>query len=303
MSDLPLGLSRRRFLTTAGITAGAVLLGACGGGDDKADASDDGGTSTTAKRKIVMANFFGGPLFAAGAPLRAAFGLADSEGLLTVADTPKEIEVTVHDPDGAQIGDPITIQRHAKGLERAYFPLELTLDEPGTYTVRSDIAGGKANEMAVAVNTASELRVIQPGAAMPPLETPTATDARGVNPICTRSPVCPLHDVTAAQALAAKQPLALLVATPAFCQVTICGPVLDVLLGATTSHPGVKFLHLEVYADPTSGDLNKFAPAVLELGLELEPCLFLVGSEGKVARRLDAIYDADELDSVLSELS
>ena len=35
---------------------------------------------------------------------------------------------------------------------------------------------------------------------------------------------------TLAQALTEKRPLALLVATPAFCQISICGPVLDVLL-------------------------------------------------------------------------
>lgn len=301
MSDLPLGLSRRRFLTTAGVTAGAVLLGACGGGDDKTDASDT--SSTTAKRKLVMANFFGGPLFAAGAPLRAPFGLADAQGLLTVADTPKQIKVTVHDPDGEQVGDPITVQRHAEGLERAYFPLEITVDAPGAYTVRPDLPGVEANEMALQVNEAAELKVIKPGDALPALETPTADDARGVNPICTRSPACPLHDVTAAQALAEKKPVVLLVATPAFCQVTICGPVLDVLLGATADHPGVRFLHLEVYADPTSGNLDSYAPAVVALGLELEPCLIVVGSDGKVVRRLDAIFDANELASVLSDLS
>jgi hypothetical protein len=301
MANLPLGLSRRQFLTTAGVTAGAVLLGACGGGDDDADAKGDDGTSTTAARKLVLANFFGGPLFAAGAPLRAAFGLADAEGLVPVAKTPKEVVVTIYDPGGEVSGDSITLQRHAKGLERAYFPLEVTLDEPGTYSVRSNITGD--DEMSLLVSAPSELQIIQPGQAFPALQTPTVDDARGVNPICTREPACPLHDVTAAQALAEGKPMAFLIATPAFCQVTICGPVLDVLLDAVTALPDVTFLHQEVYADPRSGNLNLYAPQVLELGLQLEPCLVLVGSDGKVVRRIDSIYDADELDELLAALA
>ena len=302
MAELPLGLSRRRFLSAAGVTAGAVLLGACGGDDDKTAADDDDTDVTQPTSELVLAQFFGGPLFAAGAPLRAPFGIADSEGLLTVAKTPKEVEITVLSPDGEQVGDPITIQRHAAGLERAYFPLEITVDEPGIYSVRAELGGAAGSEMALEVNSAADLVVIQPGAALPSIDTPTIDDARGVTPICTAEPACPLHDVTLAQALTEGKPIALLVATPAFCQVTICGPVLDVLLDARAAHPAVRYLHMEVYADPKT-DLDHYAPGLGELGLHLEPALVLVGSDGKVVERLDAIYDADELNEKLGRLA
>jgi hypothetical protein len=168
--------------------------------------------------------------------------------------------------------------------------------------VRAEDTGAAGNEMSLEVDKAADLAVIQAGAAFPAMQTPTTADARGVDPICTASPVCPLHDVTAAQALTEGKPLAFLVATPAFCQVAICGPVLDVLLAARAAHPTVRFLHSEVYAHPKV-NLTDFAPAVQQLGLHLEPCLVMVGADGKVRERLDSIYDADELDAALTRLS
>src|SRR3546814_856498 len=135
----------------------------------------------------------------------------------------------------------------------------------------------------------------------PPVATPTPTGARGVNPICTAEPACPLHDVSLADALVEGRPIALLVATPAFCQIAICGPVLDVLLEATGGHPDVRFLHAEVYANPGEG-LEEYAPIVSELGLHFEPCLLLIGADGTLVERLDTIYDRSELDERLTAL-
>lgn len=60
--------------------------------------------------------------------------------------------------------------------------------------------------------------------------TPTIADARGTNPICTRQPQCPFHNVSLDAALKERRPLVVLFATPARCQTDTCGPVLDVLL-------------------------------------------------------------------------
>jgi hypothetical protein len=311
VSDLTLGLSRRRFLTRAGALAGAAVVGApllaaCGGDDGDGDGNDrDGGAAATGSstaKELNLVQFFGGPLFAAGQPLRAPFGIADDQGLLKVADTPKEVEVEIVDATGARVGKRQTIARHASGLERAYFPLEATLPEAGIYAVRADLGGAAPTEFNLEVKDGAELVVIQPGDALPALQTPTTADPRGVNPICTADPVCPLHDRTAAEALGTGQPLALLIATPAFCQVTICGPVLDVLLDARDDFPDVTLLHAEVYADPTTS-LQQYAPTVQELGLHLEPVLVTVGADGKVVDRIDSIYDATELRTVLQRLS
>jgi hypothetical protein len=65
----------------------------------------------------------------------------------------------------------------------------------------------------------------------------------------------------------------------------------------------VKLLHLEVYANPGSGDLQTYAPGLGELGLHFEPTLILVNADGTVAERLDVIYDTTELDAALTRLT
>jgi len=292
-------LSRRRFLLGGSAATAAVLLGACG--SDEQTGSSSTTATTAATSGLALAQFFGGPMFVPGQESRFPFGVADQDGLLPVKRTPPRLTVQILDPAGEPVGDPVEVARRGEGLPRPYFPLIATLDAPGIYTARTEI-DGTAVEMALKVDATSDVKVIQPGAAMPALETPTTADARGVNPICTRDPVCPLHDVTVAEALAEGRPLALLVATPAFCQITICGPVLDVLLDVSDAHPDVRFLHAEVYADP-SKDLDTYAPVVAPLGLHFEPCLVLVGADGTVVNRVDTIYDRSELDERLAQLA
>ncbi len=291
-------LTRRAFLAGTGATAGAVLLGACG--------DDSGGSAPTTSPtgSLSLVQFFGGlPMLAAGAEVRAPFGVADAQALLPVDDTPERLTVSLLGPDGTEAVAPVDVVRHAEGLPRAYFPLRFTVDEPGIYTGRTEL-DGVALEMAIKVDPASEVTVIQPGAPLPPVATPTLDDARGVTPICTADPVCPLHDRTVAEVLDDRSPLALLVSTPAFCQIAICGPVLDVLLDLVGDHPGITFVHAEVYADPENDpDLAQNAPVVDELGLTFEPSLILVGSDGRVAERLDTIYDAAEAADALARLA
>jgi len=291
-----LGVSRRRFLAGSGALAGAVLLGGCGDDDEKA-----GSSSTEAPSGLALVQFFGGPMLVAGGEVRAPFGVADADGLLSVEDNPDSLTVTMLDDAGDEIGSPVDVPRHADGLPRAYFPLRFTADAPGVYTGRTEVSG-EALEMAIQIDAAEDVSVIQPGTPLPAIATPTTKDPHGVDPICTADPMCPLHDVTVADALADERPLALLVSTPAFCQIAICGPVLDVLLGVTGDHPDIRFLHAEVYAHPHEETDTK-APVVDQLGLTFEPCLVLVGSDGKVVDRLDTIFDSTEASAALASLS
>jgi hypothetical protein len=308
MRDLPTAaLSRRHFLATAGgAVAGAVLLGACGGDDDDTDVGAGAGSTTTTDSgrtggDLVLAAYLQGPFYAAGLESRVIFGLADEEGLLTYEATPEELEVSVIGPDAAPTVEKVTVQRHGQGLPRAYFPLRITLDEPGIYTVRAEPEGQPAAEMAFEVKDAAQVTVVKPGDQMP-AATPTSADPRGVTPICTAEPACALHDVTLAEALREDRPVALLVATPKFCKVSACGPVHDVLLSAVAGHPDVHFLHAEVYVHPEVNTTD-LAPVLSDLRMFAEPALFLVGSDGVVRDRLDSIYDGAELDGALGKLS
>jgi hypothetical protein len=296
-------VTRRRFLAGTGAMTGAVLLGACGDDDDGTGAGESS-TTDDATAGLALVQFFGAPgMFAAGAEVRAPFGLADADGLLPTEDTLEVLTMSLVDAAGATVMEPTEVRRRSKGLPRAYFPLRFTVEEPGIYTGRTEVEGEDL-EMAIKVDAVGDVEVIRAGDALPRIHTPTTADARGVDPICTNDPACPLHEVTVAEALDEGRPIGLLVATPAFCQIAICGPVLDVLLAVADAHPDVRLLHAEVYAKPNDEQPPETKTAAVdELHLSFEPCLVLAGPDGTVVERIDTIYDEDEVDEALSRLT
>lgn len=305
---LPVGLSRRGFL--AGIAAAGVLA-ACGDGEDGAT-----GTTTTAGGDdgdavvggLSAARFFG-PYYAAGQPARVPFGLSDDDGLLGADLAPSEVGVAVRGPGGDEVASGLTARLYDDGLPRPYYAFEFQPESAGFYDIVLD-AGDHGEVVTqvqvVAADDETVAAMVGPGDRLPDLQTPTTADPRGVTPLCTREPACDLHARTVAEVVAAGEPLALLVATPAFCQTVICGPVLDVLLDVLPDVPGVTALHAEVYADPeqmpTPPTPDDYAPVVRHLGLAFEPVLYAVGADGVVRRRLDYIFGATEVREALEEL-
>ena len=298
-------IGRRGFL--AGALAAGVLA-ACGG-----DGGEESGATTTTPDGPVgtlsVARFYG-PYFLAGAAARVPFGLADDEGLLPRELLPDSVGVTVRDPAGTVLAADVEATLFTAGLPRPYYTFAFTPDQPGFFDVSVDTGEGEPVPTQVQVVPEDEpiaSAIVGPGDPLPELAIPTVADARGVDPICTRSPVCELHDRTTAEVLAAGESLALLVATPAFCQTVICGPVLDVLLAALPDHPGVTAVHAEVFREPESNAVppvpDDFAPAVTELGLVFEPVLLTVGSDGIVRERLDYIFGDQEIRAALGRLA
>jgi len=76
--------------------------------------------------------------------------------------------------------------------------------------------------------------------------------------------------------------------------------VLDVVLGQRASYADrVTFLHAEVYRNGAeverSGASAAVAPIMSALHLTFEPCLVLIGEDGRIFRRIDVIFDEIEL--------
>ncbi len=290
----PAQVTRRAVLLGG---AGAALLAACG-------SSPSGqATATTSSSASLLAFFPVNDYLTAGAPQRAAFGVADAGGGLS-ASTPASLKLTLTGPGG--FVQHANVAAHHKDLPWSYYPVTFTPPKSGSYTASTVVDGAEATAtFTVAAKGASE--VPGPTEAMPKLSTPTTSDTMGVDPICTADPECALHTVSLDDALAAAKPVAYLVATPKFCQTGICGPVLDVLLSVREQYAGrVTFIHQEVYQSATDaaekGAAATLTKAVSDLGLTSEPVLFLVGKDGVVASRLDGAYDADELTSRLDAL-
>ncbi len=299
--------SRRRFL------AGGValsFLAACGDSSSTTTAGTDPGSSdpetTDGDNPLLSVVQFYGPYFVVGRTNRVPFGIADEDGLLSIAAAPDDVSVTVKAPDGTVLADAVPAAKHSEGLPRPYYRFEFEPSAPGfyDYTVRSGTEEIISQVQVVAPDDEAVTGLVGPGDQMPSVATPTKENPLGVDPICTRNPPCDLHGVSLDQALGTG-PVALLVSTPAFCQTAICGPVLDAMIAQMDRYPGVTFIHAEVYKNPTDSASvleADFAPIIGQLGLEFEPALFTVSVDGMVQDRLDYIFDGAEVDTVLGRL-
>lgn len=232
----------------------------------------------------------------AGVPQRLAFGVAGADGTLT-KDVPTVLEFRLT-RGGQSIGPPITVERHADGVPIAYFPLRFTPDQPGTYQAAATI-NGKDLTAAFKVSARSDVPIPQVGDRLVGVDTPTTADHRGVEPICTRRPeICSMHAATLNEAMASGKPIAFLISTPQFCQIGVCGPVLELLVEQQAKRPGVAMVHAEVYTDTKAATTT---PAVNAYQLNYEPALFVAKADGTIVDRLDNVFDRAEIATALDQ--
>ena len=313
-------ISRRSFLATSiGASVAALVLVACGGDDDSGGAAGTTGAGagnttgsgagataagdTAAAGGLVAVQFFPPGTFpnVAGQQQRWPFGVGNRDGVvMDAANAPASLEAHVRDLEGKDMGQPLTVTRRNKDLERPYYPLMTELDA-GQYQVTFVTPDGTSLEPAFfTVQQPGTTKVPVPGDPMPSFATPTTTDPLGVDPICTHQPPCPFHESSLDTALASGQPTVLLVGTPAYCATGICGPVLELLERVSGGYGDkVNVIHAEVYTDDT---LQTTTQAVQQLGLDYEPALFIADADGTLRYRLDVVYDADELGAALTDV-
>lgn len=305
------GLDRRTFLLgAAGLTAAGGVLAACG--DDPGGDTALPGAADPLATPLLVPSFPDGLTapspFVHSAEQRVAYVLHDGNDVMR--DTaPATVDLVVLDESGARIAGGAATRRDqgrdATPLATPYYAVTFVPPLAGRYrTVLSNDAGSSEHEFLVLEPGATTIP--QPGDALPAIHTPTSADTRGVTPICTRLEPCPFHDVDLVDALASGRPTVLSIATPGFCQTAICGPVVDLLIEATADRDDLQVIHAEVYVDPENddgiasgagGDLTEVVDAY---GLPYEPVLYVVGADGVIRRRLDAIYDGSELAEALA---
>jgi hypothetical protein len=290
-------LDRRTFLAAG---AALVVAAACSGGDDDTDTSS--GDTTPAQQEpddfqVLLAS---AQLVAAGEQRVIAGVLQDAEPLR------RESGVRISfGKDLKAMGPWQPAEYHHEGIEdRPYYRTTTTFDSAGQWFMAVD-AGGKTGATALNVISPDQTQVPLVGDTMVPVKTPTVADHAGVDPICTRNPQCPYHDVSLDAALGERRPVVAIFSTPALCQSRVCGPVLDVLVKEGEAfRDRVRFVHVEVYKSMQVdfNDPNALAPGMQAYHLTFEPVLYLAGADGVVRERLDGPFDALECRDALGRL-
>ena len=266
------GLDRRTFLLGA---AAAGVAAACGGGSDEAEV-----TYSVVQR-------YPSDVFVPG-EIRLPFSLANAAEFIT--DGPDELGAQVVDLDGAPIGDRITAVR--RDITPApYYAFRTTIDTPGVYGIKID--GGPDDGANFQVMEREQVIIPRPGDTLEGFDTPTIREPGGVDPICTREPVCPFHSMTLTEAVSSTKAVAYFVGTPAFCETGSCTPAVETMVGVESEYTeDYVFVHAEVWSDLSATDV---APAIDALGISFEPALFITDANGVVIERLDGLWDATEL--------
>ena len=241
-----------------------------------------------------------------GASQRAPFFLYGSNGIPIVNQLPDVIPGELTFPSGANTL--IALDKYGTGIPTPYFLLEFLTSEVGLHKLSVEI-NKETQSISFFVVDRSEVNLVQTGDEMRVAEIPTFNSRSGFNPLCTRFDPCPFHDITLEDALLNKRPTVLLISTPGFCQSSICGPSLELLITAVEEKPSkMNVLHAEVYTEPqkiseTSNLQNLLSPVILEYGMDFEPSLVIADENGIVVSRLDYTFDKIELDNALSLIS
>lgn len=229
-----------------------------------------------------------------GTRIRLPLTLVDADGT-AVQSAPSRLAIRVG-RDGDDLRPVTLVARHESGVPFPYFPLETTFGDEGAWRVVAEIEGTQVETVVSAVAPGGLPDVPGVGDRLPLLHTPTRRRPRGVDPLCTADPPCPLHQVSLQDALDGDHPIALLVTSPRTCATDVCASVLELLVAARTDD--VTMIHVEASTGTPA------TPTTLARALELtfEPALFLAAPDGEVIERLDHIFDRRELDDALRRL-
>ncbi|MGI9578501.1 MAG: hypothetical protein ACR2OH_09900 [Microthrixaceae bacterium] len=290
-----LSLSRRNLLLGAGGAATAAGLAACAsGGESSVPLSSESGNA------LIAAFPQSAPHIPVGIPTRLPFMISDAEGV-PYETLDGEVGFAVV-KDGQEVASEVVAPR-SEGIPRAYLPLNVQLDEAGIYDVIATYQGNPI-ESRFEVFAPEEVESPVVGQQLPPAFTATNLNPGLIDPMCTLVPQCPFHEVNLQDATGTGTRIALLVATPAFCQTAFCGPTLGNLVDLASDREDLIVIHSEVYQRPKleSSDLSaaQLAPVPDAYGLAIEPVLYVTDARSTITARADALIDRSEMEELLA---
>jgi hypothetical protein len=280
-------ISRRGFLAgTAGLAVAAATAPVVAG---------PAGALLSSANKAISPLVLATDLYASPAPQRFVFAIA--RGSKYASFGPAQVAFAA---PGSTQGDILDTTLYKDGLPkgRGIYVVDTVFPVAGNYKAAA-IVDGKKVPFAIAVNPVAAAPVV--GANAPLAPSPTLENTLGVKPICTRTPACPLHDVSLSDVIGKGKPVAAMFATPALCQSQYCGPVLDELLALKDDYADkITMVHVEIY---TSNRGATLAPTVQAWNLPGEPFLFTIDGRGVIKTRLDGAIAKTEIKTALDNLA
>jgi hypothetical protein len=277
-------LSRRGFL----IVGGAAFLAAC-----SSSASKTTGSVATAT-SINFGRFSSDP-YVLATPQRFAFVVEQGVNFLSNPD----VNIRFQAPGGPWTPyERATL--HTEGLDqgKAIFTAPVTFTAAGTWTAQISTQGKTATG---AIPVTAKPQAVAVGDPAPTVASPTIDHSLHVDPICTRSPMCPLHDQSLSDLIAKGKPTAVIFATPARCQSRYCAPSLNMVLAEMKPVADkINVVHVEIYQNNQTDALISTVDA---WHLASEPFLYGVNAAGTVVNRLDGAFGQDEVRTLLQTLA
>jgi hypothetical protein len=286
-------LSRRNFL---GLAGGIVVLAACGSNGDNSGSGastlthEHGEGQLTELSPAVVSS----DLYVSTTPQRFAFAMLAKEGYASQGNARLAAA-----PSGTKPSVFVDTTLHEAGLpaRRGVYVAEMTLDKEGIWDGIAD-RGGEKLPFAFQVKAKADAPTV--GATAPTAASPTPANPLGVEPICTRTPMCPLPVLSLDTIIGKGKPVAVLFATPARCQSQYCGPVLDSLLPLVDTYKDrIDIVHVDIYKNLRTDETS---PTVTAWHLPSEPWLFGVNPSGTITARLDGAFGQDEMRALLDSL-
>ena len=304
-------ISRRELLRLAGVGGSAlglgVLLAACGGDDPPSPAP--AGSLKALQAEARQLSLLGAQSqLQVGAGLYT-FGLA-TDGNKLVAGGAPQVWAAKDETSGALGPFPTrwfelrayeqTRDKSPRSPLTGFYGATVELPEAGNWMMAAtlDLDGGRAVGQG-AVPVAAEVPAAV-GSRAKPLATPVATTAAGRRKICTRDPVCPLHEISLDDALRAGRPTVVNFGTPLLCTSQICGPVVDEQMVVADKLGGkASFIHIEIYPDRKT---DKPVRALTDYGFSTEPWLLVVDRDGIIRGRFEGPVTAGQIEDTLRPL-
>ena len=302
-----------------------LLLAACGGGNGTDDAGDASRSPDDRGELIVQAANYD---LAAGEESRFLVGLLTPDQLFVSFGEvdveffylgTREGEGTAEEgPTASAAFLPIEGEDQAgpvaaPGSEgRGVYAADVTFDRAGFWAaqVTADLEGGPLGGRAI-FEVYEKHRFPAVGDKAPRTDNltagskdapPEAIDSRSRDGEPLPDPE--LHQMTIAESIERGEPALVVFATPVYCVSRFCGPITDMVAELQTVYGDrANFIHVEVWRNFEGTVVNKGAADWIYRNDDLlEPWVYLIDAEGRIAQRWDNVATRAEIEPVLKEL-